>query len=124
MNRVLAAIGWGVLIYAVMYLAWSGLVIYGLSAGIGSLVARMILLVVVTAMAARYMRLFTLHDIVPIALGWALIAAIADSIFLTPFTGWALYSLWSVWAGYALIVAAPTVATIVMARLHTTGGRI
>lgn len=109
MHRMLSGIGWGIIIYAVMYLAWSGLVIYGLSIGVGSLVARLVLLVVLTTIAARALRLTTVHDLVPVAFVWAVIAALLDSVFLVPFTDWALYASWSVWAGYALIIIAPVI---------------
>ena len=115
MKRIVAGAGWGVLIYAVMYLAWSGLVIYGLSVGVGSLVARVVLLALVTTIATRSLRISTVHDLIPCAALWAFTALLLDTIFLVPFTGWALFSSWSVWAGYVLIVVAP-VLTMTLSR--------
>lgn len=101
------AVGWGVVIYAVMYLAWSGLVIYGLSLGILSLIVRLAVLVVIITIAGRSLRVDNWKDLVPYTFVWAVIAALLDGLFLVPFSGWALYSSWSVWVGYALVVVIP-----------------
>jgi hypothetical protein len=104
---VAKAIGWGIVIYAVMYLAWSGLVIYGLSLGYLSLVLRLVVLYFITNIAARSMRLFNAKDLLAYAALWAIAAAILDAVFLVPFSGWGLYASLSVWFGYALIIAMP-----------------
>ncbi|MEK7509336.1 MAG: hypothetical protein AAB605_01330 [Patescibacteria group bacterium] len=101
------AIGWGVIIYAVMYLVWSGLVIYGLSLGILSLVIRLGVLVLITTIAARSLRMDTWKDLLPYTFAWAVVAALSDAFFLVPFSGWGLYASWSVWVGYALVVIVP-----------------
>lgn len=116
MNNSVATAGWGLVIYAVMYLAWSGLVIYGLSAGMGSLIARIALLTIVTYIAVRSLRFMTPQDIALAGLMWAFIAAVLDAVFLVPFTGWALYASWSVWAGYVLIVIAPLLSAKLLSR--------
>ena len=101
------ALGWGIVIYAVMYLLWSGLVIYGLAAGVFSLVVRLIALAVITTIAGRAQRLTTWKDLVPFSIVWAVVAVILDAIFLVPFSGWSLYATWSVWVGYALVAIIP-----------------
>ncbi len=106
------ALGWGVVIYAVMYLAWSGMVIYGLSLGIVSLLARLFILALVTIIAARAMHFSDTKDLVGHALVWAAVAIGLDMVYLVPFSGWALYTSWSVWAGYALIVVFPLAYTM------------
>ena len=106
---VLRTIGWGILIYAVMYLVWSGLDIYGLSLGYLSLTVRLIVLFGMTTIAARALRFSTWKDVVPHSIGWALTAIVLDALFLVPFSGWELYSSWSVWLGYALIVVFPLI---------------
>lgn len=107
MNRIAKAVGWGFLIYAVMYLVWSGLVIYGLSLGYVSLIIRLLVLFVITTIAARAMRLSNWRDVLPFSIGWALVAATLDALYLVPFSGWALYSSLSVWIGYALVAVLP-----------------
>lgn len=93
--------------YALMYLLWSGMVLYGLSFGIVSLVIRILALVGIATIATRSLNLPTRMDILPYAISWAIIAAVMDGIFLVPFSGWALYSEWSVLAGYLLVAIAP-----------------
>ena len=101
------ALGWGLVIYAVMYLLWSGLVIYGLSFGVSSLVLRVVALAVLVTIAARSLHLTERMDVVPHSVTWAVVAVILDAIFLVPFSGWSLYAEWSVWAGYALVAIIP-----------------
>ena len=110
------SLGWGIVVYAIMYLAWSGMVIYGLSLGIISLIARLSVLALVTVIAARAMRLGDPKDVVGNALVWAATAIGLDMVFIVPFSGWALYASWSVWAGYALIVVFPLAYTMLRNR--------
>ncbi|MFZ2887130.1 MAG: hypothetical protein WA021_04900 [Minisyncoccia bacterium] len=107
MQFALRAVGWGIVVYAIMYLIWSGLVIYGLSLGILSLVFRIGTLALVTTFAARSLHLATRMDVLPYSISWAVAAIILDAIFLVPFSGWTLYAEWSVWAGYALVAIIP-----------------
>ncbi|MFZ2556045.1 MAG: hypothetical protein WAZ27_05190 [Minisyncoccia bacterium] len=109
MNMTVRSLGWGVVIYAIMYLAWSGLVIYGLSLGTLSLVARVLVLFFIVSIAVNSLRLQDWKDILPYSALWAAVAVLLDAIFLVPFTGWELYSSWSVWAGYALVVIFPLI---------------
>lgn len=107
MRFLLRALGWGAVVYAVMYLLWSGLVIYGFSGGVVSLAVRLGALALVTTIAARSLRLVTRMDVLAYSLAWAAVAAILDAFFLVPFSGWGLYAEWSVWVGYALIALIP-----------------
>ena len=100
-------LGWGVVIYAVMYLLWSGLVIYGLALGVVSLTVRILALTLVTTIAGKSLRLTNWKDLLPYSLSWAVVAILLDALFLVPFSGWALYSTWSVWVGYALVAIIP-----------------
>ena len=110
------ALGWGIAIYAVMYLLWSGLVIYGLAAGVTSLVIRLVTLAAITIIAARSLHMPNWRDLVPYTVSWALIAVVLDALFLVPFSGWALYATWSVWVGYALVAIIPLLAAIKLSR--------
>ncbi|OGG72777.1 hypothetical protein A3A38_03145 [Candidatus Kaiserbacteria bacterium RIFCSPLOWO2_01_FULL_53_17] len=106
------AIGWGIVIYALMYLVWSGLVIYGLSLGILSLIVRLGVLVLATTIAGRSLKVGSWKDLVPYTFVWAVIAALLDALFLVPFSGWGLYASWSVWVGYALVVIIPLLTSL------------
>jgi hypothetical protein len=118
MKLLKTVLGWGVVIYAVMYLLWSGLVIYGFAAGYSSLVLRLIALAAVTIIAGRSLHLSNRMDLIPYAIGWAIVAIALDTIFLVPFSGWVLFASWSVWVGYALIAVLPTVFVFLNVRKH------
>ncbi len=116
MQLVLKTIGWGIVIYALMYLLWSGLVLYGLSAGLLSLFIRLFALLSITTIAGMSMHFVNWRDLVPVSLAWAAIAAGMDGVFLVPFSGWALYANWSVWVGYTLIALIPLIAHMLLTR--------
>lgn len=115
-NWLVRAFGWGVAIYAVMYLVWSGLVIYGFSLGTLSLIVRLAILFGITTLAARSLRLIDWKDILPYSVLWAVTAIVLDAVYLVPFTGWTLYSAWSVWLGYAFIVVFPLIRPYIRSR--------
>lgn len=123
MSFLMRSVGWGVLIYAVMYLVWSGLVIYGLSLGILSLAIRILTLVVITTIAARSIRMGSWKDILPYSASWAVVALVLDALFLVPFSGWALYASWSVWVGYALVAIVPLVTSLSRRKSAATAAR-
>lgn len=119
---IVRSLGWGIMVYAIMYLAWSGLVIYGFSLGILSLFARLAVLAIITGIAVSSLRLMDWKDVVPHASIWAIVAILLDGLYLVPFTGWGLYASWSVWFGYMLVILIPVV--IVRVRTQKTFSRL
>ncbi len=111
-----ALIGWGIVIYAVLFLVWSGLVIQGFSGFILSRVVILATLVIVTTIATRSLRLTNERDIAPYAFGWVVVAAGLDVIFSVPSAGWVMYSNWNLWVGYFLLLAVPFVVTALSGR--------
>jgi hypothetical protein len=104
-------LGWGIVIYAVLALVWSGLVLHGMS---GNILARCIVLaalVVTTAIATRMLRLNSERDIAPYAFGWVIVAIALDAVFAVPTAGWGMYSDWNLWVGYIILLAVPFVVT-------------
>lgn len=111
--KLRALIGWGIVIYSVLYLVWTGLVIHGLS---DRLIARVIVLATlatVTAIATRALRVSSERDVIPYAIGWIFVAAILDAIFAVPSAGWGIYSDWNLWVGYVLLFIVPLIVTAV-----------
>src|SRR3990167_3248034 len=84
-------LGWGIAIYAVMFLMWSGFVTYGFIEGF----------------ALGFHRWL---DILPYSLSWALLMAILDGVFSVPYTGWQMYFDWNIWFGYAVVAITPLLA--------------
>lgn len=102
-----ALLGWGVMIYAVMYLVGSGLLIYGFSVGFIPLIVKILVLIATVSIATRALRLASWKDVLPYSFSWAVIAAVLDAVFWVPFAGWEMYASLGVWIGYALVVLIP-----------------
>ncbi len=102
-----ALLGWGIVIYAVMSLAWSGLVIYGLAGTLVSRILVLCVLIIVTSIAGRSLRYHSWKDILPYSAFWAVMMGLFDGVYTVPFAGWAIYGDWNLWVGYALVAVVP-----------------
>ncbi len=102
-----ALLGWGIVIYAVMSLVWSGLVIYGIAGGTLSLLFRLCVLIFLTTVAGHSLRFYSWKDILPYSAFWALMMALLDAVYTVPFSGWSMYSDWYLWVGYGLVAVVP-----------------
>jgi hypothetical protein len=105
-------IGWGITIYAVVYLAWSGLVIHGLELSIFARFIVLFALAAVTIVATKSLGYRTERDILPYAIGWMIIVGLLDAVYAVPFGGWAIYTDWNMWVGYFLVLIIPIVVTL------------
>jgi len=103
-------VGWGIVIYAVAFLAWTGFLTYGIVEGYLPIGLNIAVLVAVASIAGRALRLPRWSDIVPYSIGWAIIVLLLDAVFAVPFAGWEIYYDWHVWAGYILVVVVPLFA--------------
>lgn len=102
-----AIFGWAIVIYSVMFLAWSGFVIYGLGGSLWARIGGLAILVLVTTIAERSLRLSSWKDVLPYSLAWGVLVGLLDAIFSVPFAGWQIYFDWNVWLGYALVAIVP-----------------
>ncbi|QQG37636.1 MAG: hypothetical protein HYS26_03325 [Candidatus Kaiserbacteria bacterium] len=102
--------GYGIVIYSVMFLLWSGFVTYGFVEGLVPRLVSLSVLITLGIIAGNSLRTQSWRDIAPYSLAWALIAAALDAIFSVPFTGWSLFADWNVWLGYAIVALAPLAA--------------
>ena len=102
--------GWGIAIYAVMFLIWSGFITYGFASGLQPKVLAFIALIMMALLAGRSLRFSSWKDISPYSFLWALIIAILDAIFAVPYAGWGIYTNASVLVGYALVFVVPLFA--------------
>lgn len=100
-------LGWGIVIYAVVFLAWTGFLTYGVVEGYTPFILNLVVLLAVTYIAGRTLHLPSWSDIMPYSIGWAIVVMILDTVFVVPFSGWTIYSDWHVWLGYALVVIVP-----------------
>jgi hypothetical protein len=102
-------IGWGTVIYAILAFSWTGFVLYGQAASPWSLVIQLLILTVVTTIAARSLNLHHWIDIAPYSFTWAGVAMALDVIYKVPFLGWFYFADWTLWVGYALIIIVPLI---------------
>ena len=112
--RYAVMLGWGIVIYAVMFLLWTSLVTYELSTGPLSAIIRIVGLIAVTAIAGRALRMHSWADILPYSIGWAIMVGTFDALLVVPFSGWQIYSDWNVLFGYALVVIVPLFSSLQM----------
>ena len=99
--------GWGIAIYAVMFLIWSGFITYGFASGLQPKILAFCALITMALLAGRSLHFSSWKDIAPYSFLWALIIAILDAIFAVPHAGWEIYSNASVLVGYALVFVVP-----------------
>ena len=107
-----ALLGWGIVIYAVMSLLWSGLVIYGMADSLLSLALRLCVLIFIAVIAGRSLRFHSWQDVLPYSVFWAATMALLDAVYTVPFSGWSIYADWRLWVGYALVAAVPMLAPL------------
>lgn len=115
-------VGWGIAIYAIMFLVWSVFVTYGFVEGVFPRIAGLLTLVAVTLIAGRSLRAPTWKDVLPYAAAWAVIIILCDMLLSVPFTGWQLFADWNVWVGYALALLVPLFAPYTRSKYKPAGG--
>src|SRR3989338_1984514 len=71
--RIGALLGWGVVIYAVMFLLWSAFVTYGFVEGMAPRILGLVILVALAITAGRSLKANSWHDIIPYSICWGLI---------------------------------------------------
>ena len=108
--KYISRLSWGIVIYAIMYLFSNGLSVYGLAGGIGAVIARLVMLVIIATIAGRSTRFDSWKDILPYSIFWAFTVLALDAVFTYPFSGVAMYSNWNLWIGYALVLLLPLAA--------------
>lgn len=99
--------GWGISIYAIMYLAWSAFLTYGFVNGTTPHVAALLILVAVAAIAGRSLHFASWKDIFPYSLTWGICMAILNTVMTLPFVGWYSFTQPYVWGSYILVVIVP-----------------
>ncbi len=107
-----ARIGWGIVIYAIAFLAWGGMGIYGFTQGPLPYLIELLLLVIVCVWAGSELKFKSWADILSYSIGWAVIAAALDSLYVVPMQSWSWYQELSPWVFYLLIVFLPLLSVL------------
>lgn len=108
--KYISVLGWGIAIYAIMSLVWSGFITYGFIEGLAPRIVGLVILIALALMAGSSLRLSSWSDILPYSIAWGVMMAILDGIFSVPYAGWQLYTDLNVWFGYLIVVVAPLFA--------------
>ena len=111
-------LSWGIVIYAIMSLVWTGIVTYGLA---GTLPSRLVVfgaLIAVTLVAGRSLRMHSWVDVLPYSIGWVGMMIAFDSIFTAPLSGFQSFADPNLWLGYLIVGAVPLLAPYTRAPHH------
>lgn len=109
---ILRSVGWGIVLYASMYLAFALLATYGYAGTLGARIALLGVLLFSTLIAARTLTHLSKADKIPYALVWVLTIASLDALFAAPTGSWAVFADPNLWIGYGLVFATPLVAPV------------
>jgi hypothetical protein len=113
--KVLSRLSWGIVLYAVMYLVWSGFILYGFI-GIPARIIALLILIGLALRAGRSLRLSSWKDVLPYSIAWAVIIGLFDAVFSVPYSGWQVYADWNLWVGYGLVALVPLLAPYTRSR--------
>ena len=102
-----ALLGWGIVIYSVVFLVWSGFIAYGFIGGLAPALMAFLALIVVSVIAGRSLHFHSWKDVLPYSIAWAVMIALLDAVFAVPFSGWGIYAETNVLMGYFLVVTVP-----------------
>ena len=105
-------IGWGVGVYAVMFLLWSAFVAYGFVDGYLPQIIGLVVLIGLMYKAGKSIPGGTWQSALPYSVSWVVIIGVLDIILSVPFAGWEIFTDWNLWVSYGLIFAIPLLAAI------------
>ena len=103
-------LGWGISIYALVFLLFSAFLTYGFVEGYAPRIIGFLALVVICITAGRSLNAHSWLDILPYSLAWGTMMFVLDVVMSVPIGGWAIFTDWNVWFGYAVVVIAPLFA--------------
>jgi len=105
-------IGWGVGVYAVMFLLWSAFVAYGFVDGYLPQIIGLVVLIGLMYKAGASIPGGTWQSALPYSFSWVVIIGVLDIILSVPFAGWEIFTDWNLWVSYGLIFIVPLLAAV------------
>ena len=106
MKKVL---GYGALIWVVVYLLVMLLYAYHAYGALWSRAITIIAAAAIAGWAGRKVGEFSIGPMFGVALGWVVVGLVLDLIFTIPYSGFGLYAMWDYWAGYCAVLIAPLI---------------
>lgn len=116
--RLRLLLGWGIVLYAVVYLAWQGLALYGLFSGWSGRALLLLVLLATVSIAAESLHRADYRAMLPYAFGWLVMMLGFDAVFTAPFSGWQVYLDPNAWVGYALVFFIPLCIPYLKPAMH------
>lgn len=103
-------LGWGVVIYAILFLAANFTRLYGQWLLGWDRIILLMVLIATLAYASTSLKAYTIHDALPHSLTWMFTAIALDALFILPQSDpITLYGNSDVWVGYILLATLPLV---------------
>ena len=119
--RYRSLFGWGIAIYAIVHMVWTGFLSYEFVNGTAPRIAILLILSVVAAIAGSSLRLSTWKDILPYSITWGLCMAILNTILSWPFIAWGVFVEPYIWLSYCIVIIVPLffAKTFEISKWHT-----
>ncbi|PIR44102.1 hypothetical protein COV23_01705 [Candidatus Wolfebacteria bacterium CG10_big_fil_rev_8_21_14_0_10_31_9] len=102
--------GYGVLIWAVVYLVATAFVGYKLSGMLWTQIVLVIISAVFSYFLAKNLSANLVVGMLKYSFSWMIMTIILSIIFTVPFTGWIVFNSWDMWASFLVILLVPLVA--------------
>lgn len=112
--------GWGIVIYAIMYLLVAMLSLYGYYPNTLSRIIALLTLIILATIAGASLKFHLKKDILLYSFVWVLEIAALDALMSVPYAGWGLYLDWNIWVGYALVLVVPLFSSYLHRHSSTT----
>lgn len=102
--------GYGGLIWAVVYLVATAFVGYKLMEMLWAQIVLVIISAILSYFLARNLNLNSVVEMLKYSLSWMAMSVVLNIILTVPFTGWAVFNSWDMWASYLLVLLVPLTA--------------
>lgn len=105
---------YGFLSYATIFMLWSLLAAYGMSAGRGAQLISYLVTIIVIIVATRALSIQHLRAVVLCGVGWMVLHALLDVLYVVPTAGFGPFFTSYVWIEYAIVASTPTTTLFYM----------
>jgi|GEM_PF-1568782 len=111
-------LGYGVAIWAIIYLVATGFVAYNVMDSFGAKIVMIIIVAGLAVWAGTKIQEQSSAKVMRYTVSWVMIGLILDLILTVPFTGVSIFGDWSLWVNYGLIIVLPL---FTYKKIDTTG---
>ncbi|MDP2648879.1 MAG: hypothetical protein U1D26_01410 [Patescibacteria group bacterium] len=109
---------YGFLTYAVVFMLWSLLASYGLAYGWGAQLTSYVVTAAAVSVAARAIGLLSASSALLYGIGWVIMHALLDLLYVAPAAGFEALLTSYVWIEYTVVLATPVGTYIALKYLN------